>query len=96
MPPTLSQAVCACVREILRAKKYDGWTQEWLGRQIGMTQSMVSYILAGRRSKLGLDTWARIANALELPLSSLIARAEARLLRTPTRPSSFTRRAASE
>jgi transcriptional regulator with XRE-family HTH domain len=77
----LSRAVSARVRDILRDNKRHGWTQDWLAAEIGMTQSMVSLILAGRRRKLGLDTWARIAHAIELPLSTLIAQAEMRLAR---------------
>jgi hypothetical protein len=92
-PVLLSRAVSARVREILRDNKRHGWTQEWLAAQLSgghkrkrkdvteLTQSMVSLILAGRRPKLGIDTWAEIAHAIELPLSTLIAQAEARLER---------------
>jgi transcriptional regulator with XRE-family HTH domain len=91
--PSLSRAVSARVREILHDNKRSrGWTQHWLAQQLlgrttarktdtKMTQPMVSLILRGLRPKIGLDTWAEIAEAIELPLSTLIAQAERRIER---------------
>lgn len=50
------------------------------------TQSAMSRILHGRREPSGgLDTWALLAQLVDLPLSTLIAHAEMRLARAQGR-----------
>lgn len=65
---TLSKALALVLRD-LRARH--GWTQEDLGKRLGLTQSGVSMLLNGERRDTALDFYQRVATLLGLRLSEL-------------------------
>ncbi|MEQ1735808.1 MAG: helix-turn-helix transcriptional regulator [Rhodoglobus sp.] len=80
MPPKdraskLSRALGAVVREV-RGRR--GWSQEELSERAGLDRTYVSGLERGLRSP-NLRTLDRVAAALEVKLSTLLAATEARL-----------------
>ncbi|MDB5098011.1 MAG: transcriptional regulator [Cyanobacteria bacterium RYN_339] len=57
-------ARAACIRRIARLKERRGWSQAELGKVIGMAQSEVSQLLAGKISRFSLERLLLALNAL--------------------------------
>jgi transcriptional regulator with XRE-family HTH domain len=77
VPQTLGQALNDKLRELLVQKK---WSQQELGRRMGLSQGGVSYQLASKRRVKALNYYERIASEVfDMPLSALIADLERRV-----------------
>lgn len=64
-----NRAQLAVVGEQVRAARHRrGWTQQQLAEKVGLSRSAVSAIERGLGGSHTLDTWQRIAVALDLPL----------------------------
>jgi transcriptional regulator with XRE-family HTH domain len=65
--------------QVVRAKRSQlGYSQEAFADKVGLHRTYIGSFERGERN-LSLQNLVRIANALELPLSSLVAEAEAAL-----------------
>ena len=69
-------AICSEVARLLRSQRERAnLSMTALAAKTGLSQQMVSYVEKGKRNPT-LDTLLRLAHALEIPLASLIAKAE--------------------
>jgi predicted XRE-type DNA-binding protein len=72
---TLDQVLAVRVRELLVRER---WSQRDLATRLGVTQSAVSYFLAGKRRVGVLDFYTRLAQVFGVSLSAFIADLEHR------------------